>query len=74
MGTEAGALLLFLAAAPVEQGFEEILALVKPQPGESRWAKVPWLTDLEEARKRSVAEDRPIFLWRAGGGGVLGRA
>jgi hypothetical protein len=48
--------------------------LIKPQPGESPWARVPWLTDLDEARKRSVKENRPLFVWRAGGGEVLGRA
>ena len=54
--------------------FDALHQLIKPQPGESKWAAIPWLTDLEEARKRSAAEDKPIFLWRAGGGDVLGRA
>jgi len=48
--------------------------LIRPQPGESAWAAVPWTTDLAEARRRAAAEDKPIFVWRAGGGGVLGRA
>ncbi len=49
-------------------------ALIKPQPGEARWAEVPWLTDLAEARRRAAAEDRPLYVWRAGGGEVLSRA
>jgi hypothetical protein len=54
--------------------FARLHALIKPLPGESKWAKVPWLTNLAEARKRASAEDRPLLLWRAGGGDVLGRA
>ena len=48
--------------------------VIRPQPGESKWAAIPWLTDLQEARRRASAEDRPLFVWRAGGGDVLGRA
>jgi hypothetical protein len=48
--------------------------LIKPQPGESKWAAIPWLTNLKEARERAVREDKPLFLWRAGGGDTLGRA
>ena len=47
--------------------------LVPPQPDESQWARVPWLLNLKEARERAVTEDKPIFLWRSGGGDVLGR-
>lgn len=54
--------------------FRQIHSFIKPQPGEAKWATIPWLTNLDEARKRAVAEDKPIFLWRAGGGDVLGRA
>jgi hypothetical protein len=54
--------------------FAGLHALIKPQPGESKWAEIPWLTNLPEARKRSAAEDKPLFVWRAGGGEVLGRA
>jgi hypothetical protein len=67
-----GALAAGQAPVPRDQ-FEALHALIKPQPGESKWARVPWLTNLEEARRRAVAEDRPLFLWRSGGGDVLGR-
>jgi hypothetical protein len=53
--------------------FARVHALIKPQPGESKWARIPWLTNLSEARKRAVAEDKPLLLWRSGGGDVLGR-
>ena len=54
--------------------FDAVHQLIKPQPGESKWARVPWLTNLNDARQRAVAEDKPLLLWRAGGGDVLGRA
>jgi hypothetical protein len=60
-------------AIPAGQ-FERLHRLIKPQPGESKWAQIPWLTDLSEARKKAAAEDKPLFVWRAGGGEVLGRA
>jgi hypothetical protein len=47
--------------------------LIKPQADESKWARIPWLTNLQEARKRSAAQDKPLLLWRSGGGDVLGR-
>jgi hypothetical protein len=53
--------------------FARLHALLKPQPGESKWAEIPWLTNLQEARQRVVAEDKPLFVWRAGGGDPLGR-
>jgi hypothetical protein len=56
------------------ESFPRLHALIKPQSGESKWARVPWLTDLQEARRRAAAQDKPLFLWRSGGGDVLGRA
>jgi hypothetical protein len=54
--------------------FAAVHKLIKPQPGESKWAAIPWLTNLPEARRKAAAEDKPLFVWRAGGGEVLGRA
>jgi hypothetical protein len=58
---------------PAEQ-FAALHRLIRPQPDEARWASVPWLTDLDAARRRAAADDRPLLVWRAGGGQVLGRA
>jgi hypothetical protein len=60
--------------ALTREQFPALHRLIRPQPGESPWARVPWLTNLDEARKRSAKEDKPLFIWRAGGGEVLGRA
>jgi hypothetical protein len=54
--------------------FDCLHALVQPQPGEAKWATIPWLTDLATARARAARDDKPLFVWRAGGGEVLGRA
>jgi hypothetical protein len=43
--------------------FDQLHALIRPQPGESRWAEVPWMTSLWEARKKAAAEGKPLFIW-----------
>lgn len=53
--------------------FESLQHLIRPQVDEAQWSAVPWLTNLSEARQRSAREDKPLFLWRSGGGDVLGR-
>jgi hypothetical protein len=63
------------AAEPLSpERFAAVFTLIKPQANESQWANIPWLTNLHEARKKAVDEDRPLLVWRAGGGDVLGRA
>ena len=58
----------------VELGdFDRLLEMIKPQPGESPWREVEWLTDVTEARRRAVAEDRPLVIFTAADGSPLGR-
>ena len=71
MRSIAAALLLALGSP---QDDSKLLPLIKAQPGESKWAAIPWLTSLKDARERAFREDKPLFLWRAGGGDTLGRA
>ncbi len=52
---------------------ESLRKMICPQPNESLWARVQWETNLKDARERAVAEDKPLLLWRSGGGDVLGR-
>jgi hypothetical protein len=47
--------------------FESLRTLIKPHAGEDKWAEIPWLTDLWEARKRAAAEGKPILLWEMDG-------
>jgi hypothetical protein len=53
--------------------FEHLHQLIKPQPGEAKWATIPWRINLMEARQQAAARDRPLFVWRSGGGEALGR-
>ena len=66
--------LLAVGFGSTQEDSAALTRLIKPQPGESKWAAIPWLTNLRDARERAVREDKPLFLWRAGGGDTLGRA
>ena len=56
------------AAEPIPpKQFSAIHALIKPQAGEDKWAEIPWLTSLWQARKQAAAEGKPILLWEMDG-------
>jgi hypothetical protein len=48
--------------------FAQTHALIKPQPGESRWREILWEIDLWKARQRAAAEGKPMFVWAGSGG------
>lgn len=55
---------------PLEpEHFARLHHLIKPAPGEARWAQVPWMpsTDIWAARKKAAAEGKPLFLWYMAG-------
>jgi RNA polymerase sigma factor (sigma-70 family) len=60
------------ALTPAHYG--KLLTMIKPQPGESKWAEISWLSNVADARQKAVAENKPILVWSAGGGEPLGRA
>ena len=47
----------------------KIHALVRPQENEWRHLRVHWITDVTAARKKAVAEDKPIVVLYTGGAG-----
>jgi hypothetical protein len=53
--------------ALTSDNFARIQALIKPKPDEDKWAQIPWLTSLWQARKRGAAEGKPILLWEMDG-------
>ena len=56
------------AAEPIAADqFEELHTLIKPQTDERGWEKIPWMTDLWEARRRAAELGRPILLWEMDG-------
>lgn len=52
--------------------FGSIHQQIRPQPGESHWAEIPWLTDLHEARRKAAAEGKPLFIMASGKGISIG--
>jgi hypothetical protein len=56
------------AAEPIRpEQFAKVQALIKPDQGEDRWATIPWLTDLWQARTIAAAQGKPILLWEMDG-------
>ncbi len=56
------------AADPISVAqFRKLQAMIKPHADEARWAEIPWLTDLWEARKKAAAEGKPLLVRYANG-------
>ncbi len=53
--------------------FEALHRMIKPQPGESPWRDVAWLTNITAARRRAVLEDKPLVIFTAADGSPLCR-
>ena len=51
------------------QSFAKLHTLIRPHDNEWRHLKVEWLTDVVAARKKAVAEDKPIVICYTGGAG-----
>ena len=75
----AVALVATVFASPVDPprlpagDFERLHGLFRPQPGESPWREIPWLTSLRKGMERAVAENKPIVIFTAADGSPLGR-
>jgi hypothetical protein len=52
---------------PKPDQFDKLRALIKPRPGEDKWAEIPWMASLWEARQRAAALGKPILLWEMDG-------
>ena len=53
--------------------FQRLHSMMKPQFGESPWREVSWLTNITEARRRALAEDKPLVIFTAADGSPLCR-
>ncbi len=62
-------LLLLLTADPIPErtALLERAANLRPNRGDLRWQDIPWLTDADAALATAKREDRPLFVWLAGG-------
>lgn len=65
-------LVLAASASAADDDFARAAALVKPQPTEHQWAKIPWFISVAEAQKKAAAEGKPLVLARAAQGCVVG--
>ena len=60
--------------APISpEDFDRLLVAIKPQPGESPWRQIAWLTNVTEARRKAIAEDKPLVIFTAADGSPLSR-
>lgn len=48
--------------------FEPLHALIKRQPGESRWMEIDWYPSVWEGRQKAAETGKPIFLMAGSGG------
>ena len=56
------------APALSARDFEDLHALIRPGPGESRWMEIDWHPSVHEARKKAAAAGKPIFIMAGSGG------
>ena len=55
-------------AEPIRpEQFKALHTLIKPKPAEQKWAEIPWLASLWEARQKAAREGKPILLWEMDG-------
>jgi hypothetical protein len=56
-----------------DRDFDRLLWAIKPQQGESPWREIRWLTNVTEARRQAIAQDKPIVILTAADGSPLSR-
>lgn len=57
---------LLILASHGEDGLAARAAVIKPTSEELAWLKIPWVLDLNTAKRTAQEEGRPIFLWVTG--------
>ena len=60
-------LTLAFAAAPSPEFAALERQAVRPAQAAFRWQEIPWFTDAEAALTTARRENRPLFVWLAGG-------
>jgi hypothetical protein len=46
-----------------DKKLDDYQKLIKPQRGESKFAEIPWMRTVWEARDKAAKEGKPIFIW-----------
>lgn len=57
----------FLVLSDLDKQWETYHRLIKPHPGEWKFAEVPWVATVWEARQKAAAEGKPMFIWYMAG-------
>ena len=62
-------LLFLLAADPIAERASIVRQAdtVRPNTTDFRWQQIPWFTDGDDALTQAKLENRPLFVWLAGG-------
>jgi hypothetical protein len=47
--------------------FQKLHRLIKPGPGEWKFATIPWVATIAEARVKAAKEGEPLFIWYMAG-------
>ena len=64
----AGAASVTRAAEPINPArFEQLHTLIKPKAAEEKWAQIPWLASLWQARQQAARDGKPLLLWEMDG-------
>jgi len=53
--------------------FTRLQNAIRPQPGESPWREIAWMTSIRGARQKAAAEGKPILVFTAADGSPLAR-
>ena len=52
--------------------FAKLHAMIRVQPDELRFWRIPWKLSVTEARKQAAAEGKPLLVWAGAGGAPIG--
>src|SRR5580704_1654639 len=52
--------------------FDKLHQMIRVQPGEQRFWRIPWKLSVTEARQLAAAEGKPILVWAGSGGAPIG--
>jgi hypothetical protein len=56
-----------LVLSELDKKLDSYHKMIKPQPGEWKFAEVPWERSVWDARKKAAAEGKPLFIWYMAG-------
>jgi hypothetical protein len=52
--------------------FDRLHRMIRVQPEEQRFWRIPWKLRVTEARAQAAAEGKPILVWAGAGGAPIG--